>query len=174
MMGDKIGHKSQRETDELELGIGKHLSLQAPNPGCGEVTLLRGSLGFVSVVLDVKFGGFRRVMRGVMQMALRAVSMMRGGFVIAVLVVAGGFAMVSRGVLVVLGGFVMMLCGVLRHGCSPVRLRGGDSNRRSYAGDVNVALRAGESCDETWEFDFFDLRARGLSGCCNMRLTSCE
>jgi len=85
------------------------------------------------------------MVRGVMRMPLRAVSMMRGGFVIAVFVVTCGFAMMSRGMVVMLGGFVMMLCGVLRHGSSWSPC--GDLTERNYAGDVNAALREGESCD---------------------------
>jgi hypothetical protein len=69
-------------------------------------------------MLNVKFRGFSRVVHSVVKMPLRTVRMMRGGFVIAVLMVAGGFAVMSRSVLVVLSGFVMMLCGVLRHGSS--------------------------------------------------------
>ena len=57
----------------------------------------------------VGLGGFRGVMRGVMQMALGNVGMMRSSMVIAGFMVPGGFTMMTRGVLVVLSGFVVMV-----------------------------------------------------------------
>lgn len=66
-------------------------------------------------MLDVQLCSFRRMVCRVMQMPLSGVRMMRGCFVVATLMVLGGFTMVPRGVLVVFGCFVVMLCGMFRH-----------------------------------------------------------
>jgi hypothetical protein len=61
------------------------------------------------VGFGVGLGGFGSVVRGVMQMAVRDVGMVRGSMVIASFVVPGGFPMMTCGVLVVLSGFVVMV-----------------------------------------------------------------
>ena len=64
----------------------------------------------LAVVLDVRLGGFRRMMHGVLMMALRDVCVVPGGFVITFFVMLCGFLVVTCGVLVMLGCLVMMFC----------------------------------------------------------------
>lgn len=64
----------------------------------------------LAVVLDVRLGGFRRVMHGVLMVAVRQVRVMPSRFVSALFVMLCGFLMVTRGVLVMLGCLVMMFC----------------------------------------------------------------
>lgn len=71
-------------------------------------------------MLDVQFGGFGGVVRGVMQVALRRVRVVCGDLVVTCLMVPSGFAMVLGCLLVVLRGFEMMLCCLFRHGCLQV------------------------------------------------------
>ena len=54
------------------------------------------------VMLDVRFGGFRRVMHGVLVMPVRQVCVVGGRLVIALFVMLGGFLVVPCGVLVML------------------------------------------------------------------------
>jgi hypothetical protein len=72
---------------------------------------VRYSLGrLVTVVLDVRFCCFCRVMRYVVQVPLRGVRVMRRRQVIAGLVMFGGFAMMPSRVFVVLSCLVMVFC----------------------------------------------------------------
>lgn len=75
--------------------------------------LRAGCLYLVPVMLDVQFCGLCCVVRRVVQMALRCMSVMRGRFVIAAFVVPGGFTMVPRRVFVVFCCFVVMFRRVL-------------------------------------------------------------
>jgi hypothetical protein len=69
----------------------------------------------------MKLRGFVRMMLGMQMMRMGKMSMMRGGFVVAVFVMRSGFMMVLRGVLVVFGGlFVVLVSGLMCHGdCYP-------------------------------------------------------
>jgi hypothetical protein len=60
---------------------------------------------------------FRRMVLGVFMMAVRKMSVMRAGFVIAVADMRGGFAMMFGGVFVMFGGLLVMIDGVfgVRH-----------------------------------------------------------
>jgi len=73
----------------------------------------------VTVVLNVRFGGFAGVMHGVRQVALRAMGVMASGFVIPALVVPGCFPMVPRGMFVMLGCLVVVLHSNFRHEFPP-------------------------------------------------------
>jgi hypothetical protein len=84
-----------------------------------EFLLLVGGAGLVSVVLGVGFSCFGRVMGGVMQMPLGGVSVVRGRFVIAFLMVPGGLAMMASRVLVVFSCIVMMFCRLFGHSVLP-------------------------------------------------------
>jgi hypothetical protein len=64
----------------------------------------------LAVVLDVRLGGFRRVMHGVLMMAMCQMRVVPSGFVIALFVMLGGFLMVPCGVLVMFCCLVMMFC----------------------------------------------------------------
>jgi hypothetical protein len=55
-----------------------------------------------------------------MQMPVCHVRMMSGGFMVAGLVVAGGFAMVLCRVLKVFCRFAVVLCCLFGHGCLPI------------------------------------------------------
>ena len=61
--------------------------------------------------VGVVFRRFGRVVRGVMQMALRDVRMMRGGVRLTRVMARGRFPVVTCGVLMVFSGFAMMLGG---------------------------------------------------------------
>ena len=81
---------------------------------------------FVDLVLAVVGGVVTArlgvVMFGVAGMAVRGVGVMRGLFVVAGLVMLGGFAVMLGGMLVMLGGLVVMIdVGVLAHVALPVR-----------------------------------------------------
>jgi len=54
-------------------------------------------------------------MRGVRVVALCRLGMMSSFFVIARLVVLGGFSVVAGGVLMMIGGVLVVLCGFLGH-----------------------------------------------------------
>ncbi len=72
-------------------------------------------LGVVAAGLDV-------MMFGVAGVTVGAVGMMRGLFVVAGLMMPGGFAVMLRRVLVMFGGLVMMLDAfVVAHFALPVR-----------------------------------------------------
>jgi hypothetical protein len=66
-------------------------------------------------MLHVELGRFRRVMRGVMQMSLCRVGVVRGRFVIARFVMLGSLAMMMGRVFVVLSRFLMMLRCLFGH-----------------------------------------------------------
>jgi len=85
------------------------------HPADSLTILLTGSLGLVTVMLDVLLGGLGGVMRGVVQMSLGGVGVVGGQFMVAGFVVLGGFAMMASGVVVVFGCLVMMFCGLLGH-----------------------------------------------------------
>jgi hypothetical protein len=69
----------------------------------------------VAVMLDVLLGGFCSVVSGVMKMALRGVSVVGGGLVIAGFVMHGSFAMMTSCVFVVFSCFGVMFRRLLRH-----------------------------------------------------------
>jgi hypothetical protein len=71
--------------------------------------------------LDMRLGGFSRVMFGLFVMRMGKMRMMRARFVIAVGDVAGGRTVMFGGLLVMLCGVLVMLGGVLgvRHGRLP-------------------------------------------------------
>lgn len=71
--------------------------------------LVGGCRCFVPVVLNVQFCRFGGVMGCVMRVSLRRVGVMSGYFVVAFLVMTGGFAMVICRVLMVFRCLVMML-----------------------------------------------------------------
>ena len=81
----------------------------------GVYKLGAGSLGLVTVMLDVLLGGLGGVVHGVVQMALGSVGVVGGYFMVAGFVVLGGFAMMPGGVFVVFGCSEMMFCGLLGH-----------------------------------------------------------
>jgi hypothetical protein len=60
-------------------------------------------------------GSFLSMMRGVNVMTLGEVRMMRGRFVVAALMMLGGFPVVVGRVLMVVGGLGVMMSSVLRH-----------------------------------------------------------
>jgi hypothetical protein len=66
-------------------------------------------------MLHVLLGSLDGVVRGVVQVALGGVSVVRGHFMVAGFVVLGGFAMMPSGVFVVFGCLGMMLCGLFGH-----------------------------------------------------------
>jgi hypothetical protein len=77
-----------------------------------------GGFGVFGVIVGVDFGGFGGVVCGVMKMAVGDLGVMSGEMMIAVFVVARGFAMMTCCVVVVFGCFVMMLGCLLGHGPS--------------------------------------------------------
>ena len=70
----------------------------------------------VPMLISMMFCGLGGVMLRVRSVAMGCVSMMRAFFVVTVLVVFGGGAMVLGRVFVVLRGFVMMIDVVFGHG----------------------------------------------------------
>jgi hypothetical protein len=85
--------------------------------------LLSGGLCLVPVMFHVKLGRFRRVMRGVVQMSLSRVGVMRGRFVIPRFVMLGGFTMMMGRVFVVFRRFLMMLRRLFGHDSSSTNHR---------------------------------------------------
>jgi hypothetical protein len=67
------------------------------------------------MMLDVLFGRFRSVMRGMVQVTLRGVRVVGRHFVISGFVMRRRFAMVPSRVFVMFCRFVMMLCRLLGH-----------------------------------------------------------
>jgi hypothetical protein len=69
----------------------------------------------------MSLGGFFAVMFGMHMMGMGEMRMVRGGFMIAVFVVADGVAMMLGGLFVVVGGVGVMIGGALgvRHNSSP-------------------------------------------------------
>lgn len=70
-------------------------------------------LRFFGVMLDVKLCRLARVVRSVLVMPVSGVRMMRGGLMVACLMVVGRLAMMTRCMLVVFGCLAMMLCSFL-------------------------------------------------------------
>ena len=72
--------------------------------------------------LDMRLGGFARVMLGVLVMGMGEMRMMGARLVVAVGDMAGGGAVMFGGLFVMLCGVLVMLGGVLgvRHGRLPV------------------------------------------------------
>ena len=70
----------------------------------------------VPMLIGMVFGGLRRVVLRVQAMAVGCVSVMRRLFMVAILVMFGGGAMVPGRVFMVLRGFVMMIDVVFGHG----------------------------------------------------------
>jgi hypothetical protein len=70
---------------------------------------------FLAVVLDVVFGRFRSVMRGVIHVAFRSVRMVSRRFVVARFMMRCGLAMMPSRVLMMFGCFLMMHCRFLGH-----------------------------------------------------------
>jgi hypothetical protein len=73
----------------------------------------------LAVVLGVMTARLGMMFFGVAGMAVGAVSVVRRFFVIAGLVVLGGFTVMLGGMLVMFGGLVMMFDGVFAHVCAP-------------------------------------------------------
>jgi hypothetical protein len=80
--------------------------------------LLAGRPGLFSMMLDVLFGRFRSVMRGMVQVTLRGVRVVGRHFVISGFVMRRRFAMVPSRVFVMFCRLVMMLCRLLGHDSS--------------------------------------------------------
>jgi len=78
-------------------------------------------------VFSVQLGAFRRVMRGVVQVSLGGVRVMRGLFMVSGFVMLRGFAMMPCGVFVMLSCFVMMFGCLFGH-TSSSELASGPSN----------------------------------------------
>jgi hypothetical protein len=72
-----------------------------------------------AVCLDVMFGSFLGVMRGMHMMSVRHVSMMARRLVIPFLMMLRGFAMVVGRMLMVRGGLGVMVRSFLRHDSLP-------------------------------------------------------
>jgi hypothetical protein len=72
--------------------------------------------GMVSMLIGVMFGGLGGVMVRMQRMAVGRVGMMRTLFVVTVLMVFGGSAVMLGRVFMVLRGFVMMINVVFGHG----------------------------------------------------------
>lgn len=82
-----------------------------------------GEWSVFAMRLGVVLGGFAAVMRCMCRMAMRAVRMMRGLLVIAVVVMLGGLPMVMGRVVVVLRGGAMMIGALVNwHDGLPVRV----------------------------------------------------
>ena len=74
-----------------------------------------------AVCVGVVFRGFARVMRGVQSVTVRHMGVVRGFFVVSVLVMFSRFAVVSSSVFVMFGGFSMMFGSFLvLHGSHPL------------------------------------------------------
>jgi hypothetical protein len=68
-----------------------------------------------AMVFGMRFRRFRSVMRGVMEMALRDVGVVRGLLRIADVVMFSRFSVVLRCFVMVFRRFAMMVCCLLRH-----------------------------------------------------------
>jgi hypothetical protein len=88
----------------------------------------------------VMLAGLFGVMRGVVEMALRYVSMMAGLLMIARLVVFGCGGVMLRGVFVVLRGFAVVLRGIFRHVQLSLEVWS-----PGFSGDLALSLR--KNCD---------------------------
>jgi hypothetical protein len=97
-------------------------------------------------MLRMGFGCFCGMVRGVMQMPLGHLRVMRGGVVIASIVVRSRVPVMASRVFVVLCCLMVMLCCLLRHGVSLSVSRAGDANvraswlRRCY-GEVKIGAK---------------------------------
>jgi hypothetical protein len=76
-------------------------------------------------MLDVQLGGLRGVMRGMVNMALRGVRVVRRRFMVVSFVMYCGFAMVTSRMLMMFGRFVVMFCRLLGHESSSLILVNG-------------------------------------------------
>jgi len=74
--------------------------------------------GLVAVVLYVTLCSFRRVMHGVLVMAMRRMRVVSRSLMVAAVVMIRRVAMMLRSVLVVLGRLAMMGCRFLGHSSS--------------------------------------------------------
>lgn len=82
--------------------------------GTGAAVLACGCCArFISVVFRVRLGGFSGVVRRVVKVTLREVSVMGGSFVLSRFMMRSGVTMVPGGVLVVFRCFIVVLCGLL-------------------------------------------------------------
>jgi len=72
-----------------------------------------------TVLIGVVFSGFFGMMGSVNSMSMSDVGMMSGFFVIARLVVVGGFAVMFRRVFMMFRGLVVMLCSLMSHSMVP-------------------------------------------------------
>jgi len=81
------------------------------------------------MMLDVRLGSFRGVLRSNMKMPLRRMSVMGGRFVVPRLVVPGRFAMMLCRVVVMFRCFAVMLCRLFGHASSRVRSDRTDAGR---------------------------------------------
>lgn len=82
-------------------------------------------------MLRMSFGCFRGMVRGVMEVPLRHLRVMRGSVVIPGIVVRSRVPVMARRMFVVLCCLVVMLCCLLRHGVSLKEWRAGDANVRA-------------------------------------------
>jgi hypothetical protein len=83
--------------------------------------VIRSKILVLSVMLGVVAASFGVMLFGMTGVAVGGVGVMRGLFVIAGVVMLGGFAVMLRRVLVVFGGLVMVLDAcVVAHGALPV------------------------------------------------------
>jgi hypothetical protein len=76
-------------------------------------------------MLDVQLGCFRCVMRGMVQMALRGVGVVRCRFMVVSFVMCCRFAMVPSRMVMMFGRFVVMFCRLLGHESSSLILVNG-------------------------------------------------
>jgi hypothetical protein len=76
-------------------------------------------------MLNVQLGRLRRVMRGMVQMALRSVRVMGRCFMVVSFVMCCGFAMVPSRMLMMFCRLVMMFCRLLGHESSSLILVNG-------------------------------------------------
>jgi hypothetical protein len=75
------------------------------------------------MMLDVVFGGFRRMMSGMLLVPMREMRMMRRFFVSPGVMLLGGLFMMMRGMLVMFGCFLVLLRCVFGH-CLLLRISG--------------------------------------------------
>jgi hypothetical protein len=76
-------------------------------------------------MLDVQLGRLRGVMRGMVQMALRGVRVVRRRFMVVSFVMCRRFAMVPSRMVMMFGRFVVMFCRLLGHESSSLILVNG-------------------------------------------------
>jgi hypothetical protein len=95
----------------------------------------------MAVMLDVRLGSFRGVMRGMMKMPLRRMSVVGGRFVVPSFVMLGRFAMMLCRVVVMLRRFGVVLRCLLGHMSSLVRSGQTDAGRLPGDDESCMTLR---------------------------------